>query len=120
VAILNLDVLNVYSAMARHAAESQKASATNIAHANDPDYKAQHVEAFQDFLARAASSGAVDAGDPAFKTFETDFANSPNGNSVNLELEMFRATDAQGQHEMAVSVYTKSLDLLRTAIGRKG
>ncbi|MDX1294244.1 MAG: flagellar biosynthesis protein FlgB [Hyphomonas sp.] len=118
--ILNLDVLSVYSAMARHAAESQKVSATNIAHANDPGYKATHVEAFQDFLARAATNGSVDADNPAFKTFETDFANSPNGNSVNLELEMFRAADAQSQHEMALSVYTKSLDLLRTAIGKKG
>ena len=106
--------------MARHAAESQKVSATNIAHANDPGYKARQVEAFEEFLARAASGGTADPADPQFKVIETAFANSPSGNSVNLELEMFRAADAQGQHEMALSVYTKSLDLLRTAIGRKG
>ena len=116
--ILNLDVLSVYSAMARHAAESQKVSATNIAHANDPGYKATQVEGFQDFLARAAT-GTADADTPQFRTFQKETTNSPNGNSVNLELEMFKAADAQSQHEMALSVYSKSLDLLRTAIGKR-
>jgi len=118
VPILNLDVLSVYSAMARHAAESQKVSATNIAHANDPGYKATQVEGFQDFLERAAT-GTADANAPQFRTFQKETTNSPNGNSVNLELEMFKAADAQSQHEMALSVYTKSLDLLRTAIGKR-
>ena len=54
-----------------------------------------------------------------FRTFQKETTNSPNGNSVNLELEMFKAADAQSQHEMALSVYTKSLDLLRTAIGNR-
>ncbi|RAN37499.1 flagellar biosynthesis protein FlgB [Hyphomonas pacifica] len=118
--ILNLDVLNVYSAMARHAAETQKVSATNIAHANDPGYKATEIEGFQDFLARAASRGAEDPDFLQFKTSQSDDYTSPNGNSVNLEVEMFKAADAQSQHELALSVYTKSLDLLRTAIGKKG
>ncbi|KCZ51057.1 hypothetical protein HY29_06805 [Hyphomonas beringensis] len=118
--ILNLDVLNVYSAMARHAAETQKVSATNIAHANDPGYKATEIEGFQDFLARAASSGSVDSDNLQFKTSQSDSYEAPNGNSVNLELEMFKAADAQSQHDLALSVYTKSLGLLRTAIGKKG
>jgi flagellar basal-body rod protein FlgB len=120
VSILNLDVLSVYSAMARHAAETQKVSATNIAHANDPGYKATQVEAFQDYLQRVAATGTVGSDAAAFRSTEIPADTSPNGNSVNLELEMYRAADAQSQHELALSVYTKSLDLLRTAIGKKG
>jgi flagellar basal-body rod protein FlgB len=44
---------------------------------------------------------------------------SPNGNSVSLEQEIFNSAEAMGQHSLALSVYTKSMDLLRTAIGRR-
>jgi len=45
---------------------------------------------------------------------------SPNGNNVSLEQEVFNSAEAMGQHSLALSVYTKSMDLLRTAIGRRG
>ncbi|WP_233355765.1 flagellar biosynthesis protein FlgB [Henriciella litoralis] len=111
----NMDVLKVYSAMARHAAENQKVSATNIAHANDPGYKASEVESFEAFLGRAMTQGTMQT------DFKVELANtptSPNGNSVNLEHELYKSAEAMGQHQMALTVYTKSLDLLRTAIGK--
>lgn len=117
--VLNLNLLNVYSAMARHAAESQKVSATNISHASEPGYQASEIESFQDFLQRAANTPDMESGAPRFQTDLLDAYSSPNGNSVNLEEEVFKAAQAQGDHELAVSVYTKSLDLLRTAIGKK-
>jgi flagellar basal-body rod protein FlgB len=45
--------------MARYAAESQKVSAANIAHANDPGYKAQQIESFESYLSRAAGAGPI-------------------------------------------------------------
>ena len=120
--ITDLKLLQVYSAMAQHASQTQQVSATNISRANQPGYKAREVESFTDFMARHQSMGpgATDMSQPAFRV---DFANTPeslNGNSVNLERELFKSADAFGQHDMALSVYTKSLDLLRTALGRTG
>ena len=118
--ISDLKLLQVYSAMAKHASQTQQVSATNIAHANDPGYKAREVESFTDFMQRAQSSavGAQTLSTPTFKLSDAGTAESPNGNSVNLEHEIFKSAEAYGQHDMALSVYTKSLELLRTAIGR--
>ena len=94
--ISDLPMFQVLGAMARHAAESQKVSATNIAHADDPGYK-------------AASN---------FKTLLADTQAKPNGNTVSLEQELFSSAEAMGQHNLALTAYTKTLDLLRTAMGK--
>ncbi len=43
---------------------------------------------------------------------------SPNGNTVSLETEMMKATEVRHQHDLALSVYPTSLNILRTALGR--
>jgi flagellar basal-body rod protein FlgB len=55
----------------------------------------------------------------SFRVTESQGPMSPNGNSVSLEQEIFNSAEAMGQHSLALSVYTKSMDLLRTAIGRR-
>lgn len=45
-------------------------------------------------------------------------ADSPNGNSVSLEDQMVRGAGAQANHELALGVFRKSMDLIRMAIGR--
>lgn len=52
--ISDLNLLKIYGAMARHAAESQSVSAANIARANEPGFKASEMESFEAYLARAA------------------------------------------------------------------
>lgn len=117
--ISNLDIFKIYSAMARHSAESQRVAATNIARADEPGYKASEIESFQDYLTRTSSSQAMGMEARGFRTHDIEDGASPNGNTVDIEQEVFKAADAVGQHEMAVTVYTKSLDLLRSAIGKK-
>ena len=111
-------LLQIYGAMARHATEAQRVSATNIAHANEPGYKAQEVESFQDFMSRVASGQAQDGLDSAFRMLESDTPISPNGNSVSLEAEAYKSAEAMGNHTMALTVYGKTLDFLRSAIGK--
>jgi len=44
---------------------------------------------------------------------------SPNGNTVSLEAEMIRSTELRQQHDMAIGIYQKSLQIMRTSMGRK-
>ena len=47
----------------------------------------------------------------------TDIA-SPNGNTVSLEQQTMLAAQAKGDHEMALAVYRKALDMMKMAIGK--
>lgn len=117
--ISDMSLFQLYSAMARHAAESQRVSATNIARADEPGYQAVQVESFQDYLARVGSGAAPAGLSSPFRILETGSPAAPNGNSVSLERETLRSAEAMGQHNMALSVYQKSLDMMRTALGRR-
>jgi flagellar basal-body rod protein FlgB len=118
--ISDVQLFKVYGAMARYAAEAQSVSATNIARANEPGYKAKEIESFDAFLARVSNSPAVDPMTASFHITESSGPMAPNGNNVSLEQEVFNSAEAMSQHSLALSVYTKSMDLLRTAIGRRG
>lgn len=112
-------MFQIYSAMARHAAESQRVTAENIARASEPGYKAQAVESFTDYMERAAATNSGMSLPSTFKIIEADSPVSPNGNSVDVESEIFNSAAARNQHDLAMSVYTKSMDLLRVAIRRR-
>ncbi|MEZ5970096.1 MAG: flagellar biosynthesis protein FlgB [Hyphomonas sp.] len=116
--ISELPLFQLFGAMARYAAESQQVSATNIAHANEPGYKAQQLESFEDFLTRAAHGSQTEGLDGTFKVLDAKTPASPNGNTVSLEQELYKSADAMGQHNLAITVYEKSMDLMRTAIGK--
>ena len=116
--ISQLPLFEIYGAMARYAAESQKVSATNIAHADEPGYKAVKLESFEAYLSRTAN-GASSAGLSApFKVLEANTPMSPSGNTVSVEMELFNSAEAASQHSQALTVYSKSLELLRTALGK--
>jgi flagellar basal-body rod protein FlgB len=118
--ISQLPLFEIYGAMARYAAESQKVSATNIAHADEPGYKAKQLESFDAYLKRAAGGGgAAHTGlNTSFKMVDANTPESPSGNSVSVEMELFRSAEAASQHDQALTVYSKSLQLMRTALGK--
>lgn len=123
----NITLLELASAMARHGAARHNLIAQNVANADTPGYRARDVQEFsamvnEGFTARATrpehfgtpSSGGAVA--PEIKTLE--LPESPNGNSVNLEDQALRAVEAQGQHALALTVYSKAMDILRIGLGR--
>lgn len=116
--ISDLKLFQVYSAMARHAAESQKVSATNLANSDVPGFKAGEIESFEAFLSRTMQSGGAQSTRSDFEVGISAAPADPNGNNVSLEREVFNSAEAMGQHNMALTVYSKSLDLLRTALGK--
>jgi len=126
----SLDILRMTQAMARHAAQRQALIARNIAHADTPGFRARDIPDFADvYAANAAPPSAMRATrpghlspaalpEPARAAEVARGEESPDGNTVSLEIEMMRAVDALRQHDMALTVYSKSLDLLRASMGR--
>lgn len=115
----DLKILQLAGSAARHAAERQSVIAENVANANTPGYKARDVESFQDAFER--NRFATDNG-----TAPTDFqtreiaakgATSPNGNTVSLEDQVWRSADAARSHDIAITIYSKAISLLRASIG---
>ena len=47
------------------------------------------------------------------------FERKPDGNTVVLEDQMMKAAQNQMDHQMAAQLYTRSLGLIRTALGRR-
>ncbi len=118
--ISELPIFQIYEAMARHAAESQKVSAGNLSRAGEPGYKALAIESFQDYFQRSQDAGPGAPAEAAFRTFEAQAPAAPNGNTVSIEREVFNSAASMGQHGMALTVYAKTLGLMRTAIGMRG
>ncbi|MCU4180602.1 flagellar basal body rod protein FlgB [Bosea sp. BH3] len=58
-----------------------------------------------------ANGGFDSTGAPRFET-------TPNGNAVNLEDEMLKVAQNQSDYQLAASLYSKGLGLMKIAIGK--
>ena len=112
----------------------QKVLSENVANADTPGFRARDLKAprFQPDGALAAgglpaigverTSGLHLAGSgpggPAEERTGTRFEMTPSGNAVSLEDEMMKAAHNQGDYQLASLLYRKSLQTLRTAVGR--
>jgi flagellar basal-body rod protein FlgB len=63
-----------------------------------------------------ATSGGGDGGD--FDSQSAPFEITPSGNGVTLEDEMMKVAGNDMDYQMVTTLYTRSLDIIRTAIGR--
>ena len=109
--------------------ERQQVVAQNVANADTPGFKPSDLTPFK-FHVKAAAAG--DAGSPARTqpmhlpgTLPSvagaqvrkgaDSETTMDGNSVVLEEEMVKMTEARMNYDAAISFYQRSLGLLRTA-----
>lgn len=123
-----LSLFQTASGMARHAVTRQETIAKNIANADTPGYRAKDVVSFADTYQaepqtalRATRAGHLNAAEAAglYQLHDAPGESSPNGNTVSLETEMMKATEVRHQHDLALSVYKSSLNILRSSLGRK-
>ncbi|MEM6413905.1 MAG: flagellar basal body protein [Pseudomonadota bacterium] len=111
-----LTILRDASALARYSAMRQQLIAENIANANTPGYVARDLQDFS-----AVYSSEKDQGRPIDwhpEVTKSPNATSPNGNTVSVQEEMAKSALNEGQHETAVAVYRKAIDILRISLGR--
>lgn len=124
------EIMQVASALAAHAAARQSAIAGNVANADTPGYHARDLADFADAY-RGAEHGALRQTRPGHLgatggPVEPELVErpgpghmSPNGNNVSIETEMVAAAAVQRDHDIALTVYRKSLDILRTSLGHR-
>lgn len=113
-----LEIFQLATARARHAAERQSVVAQNIANADTPGYRARDIADFGETLRRLEARGDL-TGPLPIRTIDANTPAAPNGNSVSLELEMVRGVQAQRDHDRAIRVYDSALNILRSSLGRR-
>jgi flagellar basal-body rod protein FlgB len=128
---IDIGILQMAQDLAAHASSRQSVIAQNIANADTPGYKARDMASFADSfretsLMRASirpvraghiALGAANTGGDIFESAEFG-AESPNGNTVSLEDQLVRAADVKYQHDLALGIYAKSINILRAGMGR--
>ena len=111
--------------------ERQRVLAENVSNADTPNFRPHDLK--EPKFDRPASSVASPAlvrtdvahiggalgGDGAFVSGRQQFQIKPAGNAVNLEDEMLKVASNQMDYQAATALYTRSLGLIKTAIGKK-
>ncbi len=111
---LDLPIFQLAGAKARHAGAQHNANAQNIANADTPGFKARSITSFDAQVALTRDA------DSLFQMRENPNAvASPNGNTVSLDEEILGAASAKMEHETAIAIYRKSMELLRMSLGKR-
>ena len=113
--------------------ERQRLLSENVANADTPSFKprdlaplelgrnAPAVGSYLTLARTAAGHMATSGAGPARFNAASGVASEarPAGNAVNLEDEMIKVATNQMDYQAATSLYTRSLGLLKTAIGKR-
>lgn len=112
--------------------QRQKVLAENVSNADTPNYVSRDlVRPSAQALASGARPGLTmtrtSANHIGFANGDTTFAvdrqknyeTRPSGNAVSLDDEMMKIASNQMDYQAATSLYTRSLGLLKTAIGKR-
>jgi flagellar basal-body rod protein FlgB len=134
-AINDLPVLSALRTKMQWHQERQRVLAENISNSDTPNFKPHDL--VEPKFDRNGSSAAGSMGALAMmrtsashiavsgggQTFNTDgkggFQTRPAGNAVNLEDQMLKVSANQMDYAAATSLYSRSLGLLKTAIGKR-
>jgi flagellar basal-body rod protein FlgB len=116
-------------------AERQRVIAENVSNSDTPGYSPNDLKPFSFSLSGKGATGGAAAGagivqvttqpghmvapnakQPGVKAFRThDSETTLDGNSVVLEEEMMKMSDARMSYDAAIGFYQKSLNMLRLA-----
>ena len=132
--INDLPVLSVLRTKMQWHQERQRVLAENVSNSDTPNFKPRdlvepkfnsagaNVGGSMGSLAMMRTSTGHIAPSGAPDSFEqnrkTAFETRPAGNAVNLEDEMMKASTNQMDYAAVTSLYTRSLHLIKTAIGK--
>lgn len=134
-AITDLPMLSALRTKMQWHQERQRVLADNISHSDTPNFKPRDlvepkfnasggpVTGTMPSLAMARTSPghiqAVGVSENFSSNNRGGYETRPAGNAVNLEDEMLKVSANQMDYAAATSLYTRSLGLLKTAIGKR-
>jgi flagellar basal-body rod protein FlgB len=118
------------------AGAKQRVLAENVANSDTPKFRARDLAPLQFDNATGSSSGALtpvslsrtaDSHIEGVGLSQSPYRNSnsrtfevrPAGNAVNLEEEMMKVASNQMDFQAATALYTRSLNLIKTALGKR-
>jgi flagellar basal-body rod protein FlgB len=128
--ISDIPILSMLRTRMQWHQERQRVLAENVANADTPNYRARDLAQpdFQHALTSASLTlahtdpghivGAGGGGSPFAEDKDLRYEVRPHGNAVNHEDEMLKLAGNQMDYEAVTSLYTHSLALIKTAIGR--
>ncbi|WP_206611547.1 FlgB family protein [Falsirhodobacter deserti] len=121
----SLKIVKMAHALADHAGSRQVLVSRNIANADTPGFKALDMGSFADSFREAGAMRATRAAHVGGSQGQAQIVQSPlgadpNGNTVSLDQEMVRAAQIRQEHDLALSIYRASSDILRASLGRRG
>lgn len=124
-----MEIFRMAQGLAVHAGTRQAVIARNVANSDTPGYRAQDIADFTETYRnagpelplRTTREGHLPASETGLRAAalrEDTTPGEPNGNTVSLEEEMLKASEAKSKHDLALAVYRSSLGVLRTSLGR--
>ena len=134
-AITDIPILSMLRMRMDWSQVRQKVLAENVANSDTPQYRARDLAPlkFEEpaevapasvanvLLARTESGHMAGFGgeDPNFRTqSKTGYEVRPAGTAVSLEDEMMKVAANQMDYQAATAIYTRSLKLIKTALGK--
>ena len=115
--------------------ERQKVLANNVANSDTPGFRPSDMVAPNFDKAGSLAAGASMGSLPMMRTAGTNiiptgtssfsannrcaYETRPSANAVNLEDEMMKSSSNSGDYAAVAALYTRSLGLLKTAIGKR-
>ena len=129
-AMTDLPILSMLRSRMQWHQERQRVLSENVANSDTPGFKPSDLKEldFRNVTPQGVSLSqsnplhfaSVGGGDGRFQT-ERDSKSDvrPAGNSVNLEDEMMKVAQNQMDYQAATMLYSRSLNLLKTALGKR-
>jgi flagellar basal-body rod protein FlgB len=130
-AVSDIPILSMLRTRMQWHQERQRVLAENVSNADtpkfvprdlaDPKFDKAATALVTPALARTDTGHIAGTlgGDSAFRTGREQFKVRPSGNAVNLEDEMLKVASNQMDYQAATSLYTRSLGLIKIAVGKK-
>jgi len=130
-AVSDLPILSMLRTKMQWHQERQRVLAENVSNSDTPNFRPHDLMApkfdkpasavMSPALARTDSAhiGGALGGDGSFQSGRQQFQVRPAGNAVSLEDEMLKVASNQMDYQAATALYTRSLGLIKIAIGKK-
>jgi flagellar basal-body rod protein FlgB len=134
VGVINIPLFSALTEKMKWHQTRQGLLAENVANAETPGYRGRDLKSFgfaehmQDLSMAKMQTVATDPGHISVMGTDSDgfgarqlnnFEITPEGNGVTLEDEMMKVTSNQMDYQAVTAIYSRSIRIIKTALGRQ-